>query len=92
MHNKSKIASSLQKKKNKETNNTGADLGGGGGGGGVTPPLPQGFDPCRPKGSSLWYFWPTDPKIYTNFEGERAPKKNAFFVKIFQKVPENGFI
>ena len=30
--------------------------------------------------------------IYTNFEGERAPKKNAiFFVKIFQKVPKNGF-
>ena len=46
------------------------------------------------------HFWPTDPKIfikaplapiYTNFEGERAPKKNAiFFVKIFQKVPKNG--
>ena len=29
--------------------------------------------------------------IYTNFEGERAPKKRDFFVKIFQKVPKNGF-
>ena len=35
--------------------------------------------------------------IYTNFEGERAPKKTLrgrardFFVKIFQKVPKNGF-
>ena len=41
------------------------------------------------------HFLPTDPKIfliYTNFEGERAPKKNAFFVKIFQKVPKNGFL
>ena len=44
---------------------------------------------------------PTDPiiflkapwaPIYTNFEGERAPKKTDFFVKIFQKVPKNGFL
>ena len=32
---------------------SGADLRGGGGGGAETPP--QGFDPCRPKGSPLWY-------------------------------------
>ena len=30
--------------------------------------------------------------IYTNFEGERAPKKRKFLVKIFQKVPENAFL
>ena len=61
--------------------------------------------PCQPKGPpfdtfSEIHFWPTDPKIflkapwapiYTNFEGERAPKKTRFFVKIFQKVPKNGF-
>ena len=44
------------------------------------------------------HFWPTDPKmflkapmapIYTNSEGERAPKKRDFFVKIFQKVAKN---
>ena len=29
--------------------------------------------------------------IYTNFEGERAPKKRSFLVKIFQKVPKNAF-
>ena len=29
--------------------------------------------------------------MYTYFEGERAPKKRDFFVKIFQKVPKNGF-
>ena len=29
--------------------------------------------------------------IYTNFEGERAPKNAFSFVKIFQKVPKNGF-
>ena len=56
-------------------------------------------------GPPFWYFlkinfWPTDPKcflkaplvpIYTNFEGGSAPKKRDFFVKIFQKVPKNGF-
>ena len=61
--------------------------------------------PADPKGPpfdtfSEIHFWPTDPKIflkapsapiYTNFEGERAPKKRDFFVKIFQKLPENGF-
>ena len=47
------------------------------------------------------HFWPTDPKIflkaplapiYTYFQGEGAPKKTRFFVKIFQKVPKNGFL
>ena len=61
--------------------------------------------PADPKGLpfdtfSEIHFWPTDPKIflkaplapiYTNFEEERAPKKRDFFVKIFQKVPKNGF-
>ena len=77
---------------------------GGGGGGrpssGIRPPA----DPKGPPFDTFSeiHFWPTDPKIflkaplapiYTNFEGERAPKKNAiFFVKIFQKVPKNGFI
>ena len=31
--------------------------------------------------------------IYTNFDGESAPKKKRdFFVNIFQKVPKNGFL
>ena len=61
--------------------------------------------PADPKGPPFGTFYkinflPTDPKmflkaplarIYTNFEGERAPKKRDFFVKIFQKVPKNGF-
>ena len=58
--------------------------------------------PADPKGPpfdtfSEIHFWRTDPKIflkapiYTNFEEERAPKKRNFFVKIFQKVPKNGF-
>ena len=33
---------------------------------------------------------PLAPK-YTNFEGERAPKKRNFLVKNFQKVPKNAF-
>ena len=40
------------------------------------------------------HFWPTDPKIflkaplapiYTNFEGERAPKKTQLFCQHFSK-------
>ena len=80
----------------------GADLGGGGGGGrppsGIRPPA----DPKGPPFDTFSeiHFWQIDPKIflkaplapiYTNFEGERAPKKTLFFVKIFQKVPKNGF-
>ena len=78
-------------------------VGGGGGGAdassGIRPP-------ADPKGTpfdtfSEIHFWRTDPKIflkapsapiYTNFEGERAPKKRNFFAKIFQKVPKNGFL
>ena len=80
---------------------------GGGGGGGLGVRLPPSVirPPADPKGHpfdtfSEIHFWPTDPKIflkapwapiYTNFEGERAPKKRDFFVKIFQKLPQNGF-
>ena len=80
--------------------------GAGGGGGGGRTPFSQGFDPLPTQRvpplilfqKSL--FWPTDPKIflkaplapiYTNFVGERAPKKRDFFVNIFQKLPKNGF-
>ena len=69
---------------------TGADLGKGGGGVGL------GF--C----TILKYpFLVTDPKnflkaslgpMYTNFEGERDPKKHDFLVNIFQKVPKNASI
>ena len=55
--------------------------------------------PADPKGPpfdtfSVIHFWPTDPKIllkaplapiYTNFEGERAPKKTRFFCQSFSK-------
>ena len=69
-----------------------------GGGGGIRPPA----DPKVPPFDTFSeiHFWPTDPKIflkaplapiYTNFEGERAPKKRNFFGKTFQKVPKNGF-
>ena len=83
----------------------GADLGGAGGGCGR--PLPSGIrPPADPKGPpfdtfSEIHFWPSDPKIflkapsaaiYSNFEGERSPKKRDFFVKIFQQVPKNGFL
>ena len=81
---------------------SGADLGGAGGGrrppSGIRPPA----DPKGPPFDTFSeiHFLPTNPKIflkaplapiYTNFEGERAPKKRYFFVKIFQKVPKNGF-
>ena len=72
----------------------GADLGGAGCGGRL---LPQGFDPLpTQRVPPLILFQksifgrPTDPKIflkapwapiYTNFEGERAPKNSDFFVK-----------
>ena len=79
----------------------GADLGTGRGAD-VSPPLPGIRPPVDPKGPLFGtfpeiHFWPTVPKIflkallapiYTNFEGERAPKKRDFFVKIFQKVPK----
>ena len=72
---------------------TGADLGGGGD---APPPLREStFDTF-----SEIHFWPTDPKVflkapsapvYTNFEGERAPKnarpKNGFFDCFFKNLP-----
>ena len=77
----------------------GADLGGG-----ADAPPPLGIrPPADPKGPppfdtfSEIHFWPTDPKIflkassapiYTNFEGERAPKGGAravFFCQNFSK-------
>ena len=83
-----------------ETNNT-ARGGFRGGGADASPPL-RDSTPRRPKGSpfvtfSEIHFWPTDPKIflkatsapiYTNFKGERAPKKRDFFVK---KCPKTAF-
>ena len=85
---------------------------GGGGGGrppsGIRPPVdPKG--PPPPDTFSEIHFWPTDPKIflkaplapiYTNFEGERAPKKNAIFCQNFSKSAQkrlfdyffNGFL
>ena len=71
----------------------------------VGRPLSGIRTPANPKGPPFGTFkeihlWPTDPKIflkaplapiYTNFEGERAPKKRVFFVRNFQKVPKNGF-
>ena len=77
-----------------------------GGGGVVADAFLSGIrPPADPKGPPFGtfqeiHFLPTDPKtflreplapIYTIFEGERAPKKTRFFVKIFQKVPKNGF-
>ena len=74
----------------------GADLGGAGGGCGR--PLPSGIrPPADPKGPpfdtfSEIHFWPSDPKnflkapsaaIYSNFEGERSPKKRDFFCQNF---------
>ena len=71
-----------------------------GGGGGGRPPLFSGIrPPADPKGPpfntfSEIHFCPTDPKIflkapltpmYTNFEGERAPKKTRFFCQHFSK-------
>ena len=69
-------------------------IGGRGGfrGGGRPPPPPGIQPPTDPKGPSFdtfaeIHFWLTDPKIflkaplapiYTNFEGERAPKKRLF--------------
>ena len=71
-----------------------------GGAGWADAPPPSGIrPPADPKGPpfdtfSEIHFWRTDPKIflkaplapiYTNFEGERAPKKNAFFCPNFSK-------
>ena len=84
----------------------GADLGEAGGGGGRTPPSSGIRPPADPKGPpfdtfSEIHFCPTDPKIflkaplapiYTNLEGERAPKKNEIFLsKFFKKCPKRLF-
>ena len=68
--------------------------------GGRTPPPPSGIrPPADSKGPpfdtfSEIHFWPNDPKIflkapmapiYSNFEGERAPKKTRFFCQNFSK-------
>ena len=71
----------------------------GGGRGGADAPLSGIRPPADPKGPpfdtfSEIHFWRTDPKIflkaplapiYTNFEGERAPKKTKFFCQNFSK-------
>ena len=54
-----------------------------------------GFDPCRPKGSPLWYFF-RNPflahrKYILTLRGSARQKKRDFFVNIFRKVPKNGF-
>ena len=83
----------------------GADLGGGRRGGWT---LPLGIrPPADPKGPTFdtfseIHFWPTDPKIflkaplapiYTNVEGECAPKKTHFFLsKFFKKCPKTAFL
>ena len=77
-------------------------------GGGADAPSPSGIrPPADPKGPpfdifSGNHFWPIDPKIflkapwapiYTNFEEERAPKKNAIFLsKFFKKCPKTAFL
>ena len=74
----------------------------GQGGGGQTP-SPQEFEPLPTQRYFIRiHFWPTDPKIflktplapiYTNFEGERAPKKNGFFLSNFsKKCPKTAFL
>ena len=80
----------------------GADLGGGRGADALSSGIRPPADPKGPPFDTFSeiHFWPSGPKIflkaplapiYTNFEGERAPKKRNFFDKIFQKVPKNGF-
>ena len=84
----------------------GAGLGGGGAGGVDAPPSSGFRPPADPKGLpfdtfSEIHFWPTDPKIflkaplapiYTNFEGERAPKKKRIFLSnFFKNCPKTAF-
>ena len=81
----------------------GADLGGGGAD--APPPSSGILPPADSKGLpfdtfSEIHFWPTDPKIflkahlapiYTNFEGERAPKNAIFLSTFFKKCPKTVF-
>ena len=63
--------------------------------GGATPPSSGIRPPADPKGPLVLFkdihFWLTYLKIflkapiYTNFEGERMPKKRDFLVEIFQE-------
>ena len=83
----------------------GADLGEAGGGGGGDAPHSGIRPPGDPKVPhfdtfSETHFWPTDPKIflkapwapvYTNFEGERAPKKNDFCQNFSKSVQKRLF-
>ena len=69
-------------------------------------PFPHGFDPLPTQTVPLcttmrYLFLAIDPRnfqkallapVYTNFEGEHAPKKTAFLVKSFQKVPKTPFL
>ena len=75
----------------------------GGGAGGAYAPFSGIRPPADPKAPpfdtfSEIHFWLTDPKIlytniYTNFEGERASKKNAIFLsKFFKKCPKTAFL
>ena len=66
---------------------------------------PRDSTPSRPKGSPLCYFLrnpflSTDPKfflkaplapMYTNFEGEHAPKKRNFLSNFFKKCLKTAF-
>ena len=76
-------------------------------GGGADASTSQGFDPLPTQRVPLWYFLRnpfsvTDPKIflkapfapiYTNFEGERAPKKTRFFLwKFSKKCTKTAFL
>ena len=78
-----------------------------GAGGACLDASPSGIrPPADPKGPpfdtfSEIPFSPTEPKIflkapsapiYTNFEGERAPKKRYFLSKFFKKCPKTAFL
>ena len=93
---KKKLTRETVGKHHKNSSDTGAEIGGGRG---VAYPPSWIRPPVDPKGPpfdnfSEIHFWPTDPKIflkapsaliYTNFEGERAPKKTQFFCQKFSK-------
>ena len=78
---------------------------GGGGRGVCKRPFLRDSTPCRPIGSPLctvlrYPYLVIGPKNFLKapcaprkltLRGERAPKKNNFLVKFFQKVPKNAF-
>ena len=45
----------------------------------------------RPNNHKIFLKAPSPP-IYTNFEGERAPKKGNFLVYFFHEMPKNGIL